>query len=127
MRSSIPYLCIAVARRFTQMLRRQISLNQLCQAARTVTLSQDMVCQMVEDWGHIDLRSICRQTLYTMDSYSLADHDTVIKCKHFLIIMYNNLMGDIDSRNICRQTLYTTNSYMLAHHNTLISLFYFFI
>ena len=71
-----------VSRRFAQVLRRQTALNQLCQAARTVTHSNDIVCQMLEDWSHVDLNSICRQTLYTMDRYSEMDHRTIIGCEY---------------------------------------------
>ncbi|KAI8480826.1 regulatory factor X, 4 (influences HLA class II expression), partial [Branchiostoma belcheri] len=56
------------ARRFSQMLRRQTSLNHLCQASRTVIHSSDITSQMLEDWQAIDIISIVKQTLYTMEN-----------------------------------------------------------
>ncbi|XP_066264702.1 transcription factor RFX4-like isoform X2 [Branchiostoma lanceolatum] len=57
-----------LARRFSQMLRRQTSLNHLCQASRTVIHSSDITSQMLEDWRAIDIISIVKQTLYTMEN-----------------------------------------------------------
>ncbi|XP_078663216.1 transcription factor RFX4-like isoform X3 [Branchiostoma floridae x Branchiostoma belcheri] len=57
-----------LARRFSQMLRRQTSLNHLCQASRTVIHSSDITSQMLEDWQAIDIISIVKQTLYTMEN-----------------------------------------------------------
>jgi len=70
-----------VARRFAQVLRRQTSLNHLCQAARTVIHSPEIISQMLDDWLSVDLNSIIKQTLYTMDNYSERDHQTIINCK----------------------------------------------
>ena len=73
-------ICL-VARRFSQVLRRQTSLNHLCQAARTVIHSAEITSQMLEDWINVDLNSIIKQTLYTMDSYSDREHNVIVKCK----------------------------------------------
>src|SRR6218665_3980904 len=32
---------------------------------------------MLRDWNHVDLASICKQTLYTMDKFSDKDHDMI--------------------------------------------------
>ncbi|CAI9722908.1 transcription factor RFX4-like [Octopus vulgaris] len=73
-----------LARRFCQLLRRQTSLNHLCQAARTVTQNREITSQMSEDWLNIDLNSIVKQTLYTMDHYSEKDHKTIANlCREF--------------------------------------------
>lgn len=57
---------LTVARRFSQILRRQISLNHLCQAARSVVHNPDISAQMLEDWISVDLSGIIKQTIYTM-------------------------------------------------------------
>ncbi|XP_075921528.1 transcription factor RFX4 isoform X2 [Petromyzon marinus] len=65
-------LCVVkfeLARRFSQILRRQTSLNHLCQASRTVIHSADIASQMLEDWRSVDLGSISKQTLYTVDEW----------------------------------------------------------
>ncbi|KAL5019481.1 hypothetical protein ScPMuIL_002373 [Solemya velum] len=73
-----------LARRFAQVLRRQTSLNHLCQAARTVINSTDITSQMLEDWLNIDLNSIVKQTLYTMDNYLEKDHQIIFNlCGEF--------------------------------------------
>uniref|UniRef100_A0AAV2KZX3 RFX1-4/6/8-like BCD domain-containing protein n=1 Tax=Knipowitschia caucasica TaxID=637954 RepID=A0AAV2KZX3_KNICA len=56
-----------LSRRFSQILKRQTSLNHLCQASRTVINSADITFQMLEDWRNVDLSSITKQTLYTME------------------------------------------------------------
>ncbi|XP_060778910.1 transcription factor RFX4 isoform X2 [Neoarius graeffei] len=56
-----------LSRRFSQILKRQTSLNHLCQASRTVIHSADITFQMLEDWRNVDLNSITKQTLYTME------------------------------------------------------------
>uniref|UniRef100_A0A674F1A3 Regulatory factor X, 4 n=1 Tax=Salmo trutta TaxID=8032 RepID=A0A674F1A3_SALTR len=56
-----------LSRRFSQVLKRQTSLNHLCQASRTVIHSADITFQMMEDWRNVDLNSITKQTLYTME------------------------------------------------------------
>ena len=71
-----------MARRFAQLLKRQSSLNHLCQAARTVIHSGDITSQMLDDWANVDLASICKQTLYTMDHYSERDHEMIANCKY---------------------------------------------
>ncbi|XP_077978008.1 regulatory factor X 4-like [Glandiceps talaboti] len=68
-----------LARRFSQMLKRQTSLNHLCQASRTVIHSNDITSQMIEDWKTIDLNSISRQTLYTVDNVREEDHEVIVK------------------------------------------------
>ncbi|XP_064650978.1 regulatory factor X 4-like [Lineus longissimus] len=68
-----------LARRFSTLLRRQTSLNHLCQASRSVVLSTELTAQMLEDWSNIDLGSICKQTLYTMDMYREKDHETIVE------------------------------------------------
>ncbi|XP_050417756.1 transcription factor RFX4 isoform X2 [Patella vulgata] len=73
-----------LARRFSQVLRRQTSLNHLCQAARTVIHSTDITSQMLDDWLNIDLNSIIKQTLYTMDQYTEKDHTIIVNlCSEF--------------------------------------------
>uniref|UniRef100_A0AAY4BQQ3 RFX-type winged-helix domain-containing protein n=1 Tax=Denticeps clupeoides TaxID=299321 RepID=A0AAY4BQQ3_9TELE len=57
-----------LSRRFSQILKRQTSLNHLCQASRTVIHSTDITFQMLEDWRNVDLNSITKQTLYTVES-----------------------------------------------------------
>ncbi|XP_046343090.1 transcription factor RFX4-like isoform X1 [Haliotis rufescens] len=73
-----------LARRFAQVLRRQTSLNHLCQAARSVIHSSDITLQMLDDWLSVDLSSIVKQTLYTMDHYSEREHETIFNlCTEF--------------------------------------------
>ncbi|XP_072350431.1 transcription factor RFX4-like isoform X4 [Scyliorhinus torazame] len=66
-----------LARRFSQVLRRQTSLNHLCQASRAVIHSADITFQMLEDWRNVDLNSITKQTLYTMEN-SREEHRKLI-------------------------------------------------
>uniref|UniRef100_W5NDR8 Regulatory factor X, 4 n=1 Tax=Lepisosteus oculatus TaxID=7918 RepID=W5NDR8_LEPOC len=66
-----------LSRRFSQILRRQTSLNHLCQASRTVIHSADITFQMLEDWRNVDLNSITKQTLYTMED-SREEHRKMI-------------------------------------------------
>ncbi|KAF3854661.1 hypothetical protein F7725_022716 [Dissostichus mawsoni] len=66
-----------LSRRFSQILKRQTSLNHLCQASRTVINSADITFQMLEDWRNVDLNSITKQTLYTMED-SQDDHRQLI-------------------------------------------------
>lgn len=66
-----------LARRFAQVLRRQTSLNHLCQAARSVLQSPDITGQLLDDWLSVDLNSIVKQTLYTMDQYSAREHTLI--------------------------------------------------
>ncbi|KAL8560664.1 hypothetical protein ACOMHN_053324 [Nucella lapillus] len=66
-----------LARRFAQVLRRQTSLNHLCQAARSVLQSAEITGQLLEDWLSVDLNSIVKQTLYTMDQYTYRDHTLI--------------------------------------------------
>ncbi|KAK7880742.1 hypothetical protein WMY93_032618, partial [Mugilogobius chulae] len=66
-----------LSRRFSQILKRQTSLNHLCQASRTVINSADITFQMLEDWRNVDLNSITKQTLYTMED-SQDEHRQLI-------------------------------------------------
>uniref|UniRef100_A0A8C5EIH2 RFX-type winged-helix domain-containing protein n=1 Tax=Gouania willdenowi TaxID=441366 RepID=A0A8C5EIH2_GOUWI len=66
-----------LSRRFSQILKRQTSLNHLCQASRTVISSADITFQMLEDWRNVDLNSITKQTLYTMEE-SQEEHRQLI-------------------------------------------------
>ncbi|XP_075870908.1 transcription factor RFX4 isoform X2 [Nelusetta ayraudi] len=66
-----------LSRRFSQILKRQTSLNHLCQASRTVINSADITFQMLEDWRNVDLNSITKQTLYTMED-SQEEHRQLI-------------------------------------------------
>lgn len=103
-----------MSRRFSQILKRQTSLNHLCQvpvrfwtvsitsmiehfksretrgclvchsarlyifqASRTVINSADITFQMLEDWRNVDLNSITKQTLYTMED-SQEEHRRII-------------------------------------------------
>uniref|UniRef100_UPI0035901184 transcription factor RFX4-like n=1 Tax=Myxine glutinosa TaxID=7769 RepID=UPI0035901184 len=67
-----------LARRFSQILRRQTSLNHLCQASRTVIHSADITSQMLEDWHSVDLTSISKQTLYTLCDWG-KEHRVLIE------------------------------------------------
>jgi len=72
---------LSVARSFAQVLRRQTSLNHLCQAARTVVSSADITGQMLDDWCQVDLASIIKQTLYTTEGrLSQGDSESIMKC-----------------------------------------------
>ncbi|KAG8438757.1 hypothetical protein GDO86_005086 [Hymenochirus boettgeri] len=66
-----------LAKRFSQILRRQTSLNHLCQASRTVIHSADITFQMLEDWRNVDLNSITKQSLYTIED-SREEHRKLI-------------------------------------------------
>ncbi|XP_060081441.1 transcription factor RFX4-like [Ylistrum balloti] len=77
-----------LARRFAQVLRRQTSLNHLCQAARTVIHSAEITSQMLDDWLNVDLNSIIKQTLYTMDNYSEKEHQIIVNlCSEYEKLM----------------------------------------
>ncbi|ELU02782.1 hypothetical protein CAPTEDRAFT_183181 [Capitella teleta] len=67
-----------LARRFVQVLKRQTSLSHLCQASRTVLHSPDVTQQMLQDWRHVDVGSIVRQTLYTMDEFCDRDYHVIV-------------------------------------------------
>ncbi|XP_078272673.1 transcription factor RFX4 isoform X1 [Rhinoraja longicauda] len=68
-----------LARRFSQVLRRQTSLNHLCQASRAVIHSADITFQMLEDWRGVDVRSISKQTLFTMESWQAQHQQLIVK------------------------------------------------
>ncbi|XP_042881829.1 transcription factor RFX4-like [Penaeus japonicus] len=61
---------IDLARRFARMLRRQTSLNHLCQASRMVLHAPDITQQMIHDWRQVDLEAISHQTFYAMDKHT---------------------------------------------------------
>ncbi|XP_071515950.1 transcription factor RFX4-like isoform X2 [Panulirus ornatus] len=63
---------IDLACRFSRMLRRQTSLNHLCQASRMVLHAPDITQQMVHDWRQVDLDAITHQTLYSMDRHTTS-------------------------------------------------------
>lgn len=77
----LPSMLPTVAHRFAQVLKRQTSLNHLCQASRTVLESGDVTSQMLEDWHQVDLGSIVRQTLYTMGEYKERDFHIIVTCE----------------------------------------------
>ncbi|XP_052806643.1 transcription factor RFX4-like [Mya arenaria] len=68
-----------LARGFAQVLKRQTSLNHLCQAARTVVNSADITAQMLDDWFNVDLNSIIKQTLYTTETGTDTDSVCIVK------------------------------------------------
>ncbi|XP_071505092.1 transcription factor RFX4-like [Diadema antillarum] len=51
------------AERFSSLMGKQMSLNHLAQAARSVTQASDVILQMADDWTFLDLDGICRQTV----------------------------------------------------------------
>ncbi|PWA14302.1 hypothetical protein CCH79_00012364 [Gambusia affinis] len=53
------------------------SLSGGCRASRTVINSADITFQMLEDWRNVDLNSITKQTLYTMED-SQEEHRQLI-------------------------------------------------
>ncbi|XP_055998858.1 transcription factor RFX4-like [Ostrea edulis] len=82
--SGIRKMKFDLARRFAQLLRRQTSLNHLCQAARSVVHNPDVSAQMLEDWISVDLNSIIKQTMYTMEGYNERVTDIIVSlCSEF--------------------------------------------
>ena len=67
--------------------------EHLCQAARTVIHSAEITSQMLEDWINVDLNSIIKQTLYTMDSYSDREHNVIVKCKLQNLCSHSNALA----------------------------------
>ncbi|XP_076330700.1 transcription factor RFX4-like [Tachypleus tridentatus] len=63
---------LEVARCFTQVLRRQMSLNHLAQASRMVVHNTEITQQMLQDWRQIDMGAICRETLYSMEQNEIG-------------------------------------------------------
>lgn len=53
----------------------------LLQASRTVIHSADITFQMLEDWRNVDLNSITKQTLYTMEDSREDERRLIIHCK----------------------------------------------
>lgn len=51
------------------------------QASRTVINSADITFQMLEDWRNVDLNSITKQTLYTMEDSQEEHRQLIIHCK----------------------------------------------
>lgn len=51
------------------------------QASRTVIHSADITFQMLEDWRNVDLSSITKQTLYTMEDSRDEHRRLIIQCK----------------------------------------------
>ncbi|XP_041612246.1 transcription factor RFX4 isoform X2 [Vulpes lagopus] len=80
-----------LSRRFSQILRRQTSLNHLCQASRTVIHSADITFQMLEDWRNVDLNSITKQTLYTMEDSRDEHRKLIIQWSfHLIHLMFDD-------------------------------------
>lgn len=84
---------ITVARRFAQLLRRQTSLNHLCQAARSVVHNPDVSAQMLEDWISVDLNSIIKQTMYTMEGYNERVTDIIVSRKNAVLKILSKEVG----------------------------------
>ncbi|RUS77892.1 hypothetical protein EGW08_014323, partial [Elysia chlorotica] len=74
----LTHMKLDLARRFCQVVKRQISLNHLVQASRTVVSSQEMVAQLLTDWLSIDLSSILKQTLYTLEGSTVRDNKAIV-------------------------------------------------
>lgn len=51
------------------------------QASRTVIHSADITFQMLEDWRNVDLSSITKQTLYTMEDSRDEHRRLIIQCR----------------------------------------------
>lgn len=51
------------------------------QASRTVIHSADITFQMLEDWRNVDLNSITKQTLYTMEDSREDQRRLIIHCE----------------------------------------------
>ncbi|CAM9164010.1 unnamed protein product, partial [Lampetra planeri] len=80
-----------LSRRFSQILKRQTSLNHLCQASRTVINSADITFQMLEDWRNVDLNSITKQTLYTMEDSQEEHRQLIIHWSfHLIHLMFDD-------------------------------------
>lgn len=60
------YYFNTVAKKFSRILRLQMSLNHLCQASRSVVSSSDVMSQMLDDWQAIDRKNIIKQTRLTL-------------------------------------------------------------
>eukprot|EP00118_Oscarella_pearsei_P016261 m.153975 g.153975 ORF g.153975 m.153975 type:complete len:136 (+) comp38630_c0_seq31:1100-1507(+) len=57
---------LEVARAFCKTLKGQASLTHLCQAARNVLRSSELVGQMVADWKEISVLDIVSQSLWAV-------------------------------------------------------------
>ncbi|CAG2111142.1 unnamed protein product, partial [Medioppia subpectinata] len=64
---------LELARRFSQVMKRQTSLNHLSQASRMVVNNNEITIQMLRDWRLIDVNNICREILC---DYFNADNNT---------------------------------------------------
>lgn len=51
-----------LAKRFSNLIKRQLSISQLCSAARMITNNSDLLMQMFVDWHSIDSESIIMET-----------------------------------------------------------------
>lgn len=121
---TIQHVCPPVARRFAQVLRRQTSLNHLCQAARSVIHSSDITLQMLDDWLSVDLSSIVKQTLYTMDHYSEREHETIFNCRLTILTdLHSSLVGlGIPHLNNTVSRLFNTEPYNHTYDLNVIKL-----
>lgn len=137
-----------MSRRFSQILKRQTSLNHLCQvyklygllclifnlslcllfsimlasyfykclwsvivqgevlikylllqASRTVIHSADITFQMLEDWRNVDLNSITKQTLYTMEDSREDERRLIIQCKESSCISGSDLNEKVSDKS----------------------------
>lgn len=50
-------------------------------ASRTVIHSADITFQMLEDWRNVDLSSITKQTLYTMEDSREEHRKLIVQCE----------------------------------------------
>lgn len=51
------------------------------QASRTVINNADITFQMLEDWRNVDLNSITKQTLYTMEDSQEEHRQLIVHCR----------------------------------------------
>ncbi|CAL1539110.1 unnamed protein product, partial [Lymnaea stagnalis] len=92
-------LKLDLSRRLSQVLKRQLSLNHLAQAAHSVVNSPEIMSQLLTDWLNIDLNSIVKQTLYTMGNYTDRDYGIIVElCTEFerLLDEHAPLEGYVD-------------------------------
>lgn len=79
-----------VARKFSRILRLQMSLNHLCQASRSVVSSADIMSQMLDDWQAIDRKTIIKQTQLT-----LSQKDMLIELSRINHCTFINLHAQV--------------------------------
>ena len=71
-----------MARKFSRILRLQMSLNHLCQASRSVVGSSDIMSQMLEDWQAIDRKTLIKQTQLTLSHDDMiSELNRITKCE----------------------------------------------